>query len=104
MSNARPEGRALGTDCSELEDRRNTSPAAQPATHPLIEPEGVDFDWVADKSDVVIPEQPATAVYVNLQGEIVIRQQCLDGDDDPIIRLRPENVGALIAALRRHAQ
>jgi len=101
MNDARPEGRALSTDRSELEDRRDTSLAAAAATHP--EPEGVDFDWVADKSDVVIPEQPATAVYINLQGAIVIRQQCLDGDDDPIIRIRPENVGTLIAALRRHA-
>lgn len=104
MSNARPEGRALGTDCSELEDRRNTNSAAAAATYPSIEPEGVDFDWVADKSDVAIPEQPATAVYVNLAGAIVIRQQCLDGYDDPVIRIRPENVDALIAALRRHAQ
>jgi hypothetical protein len=103
MSNARPEGRALGTDCSELEGRRNTVPVAEPATHPS-QPDSSDFDWIADRSDIVIPEQPATAVYVNPAGAIVVRQQSLDGNDDQAITLRPENLPTLIAALRRHAQ
>jgi hypothetical protein len=66
------------------------------------EPDSHDFDWLADAVDIVIPEQPETAVYVNTAGAIVIRQRA-DYDDDPIIRIRPECVGALIARLRRVA-
>ena len=39
-----------------------------------------DFDWYKDRDDLVIEEQPATAVYRNPRGSIVIRQK---GDLDP---------------------
>jgi hypothetical protein len=54
------------------------------------------FDWAHDDS-VVIREQPATAVYTNTSGDIVIRQANAQGDDDDaFIFLRPENVQALV--------
>jgi hypothetical protein len=104
MKNAGPhEGPAQETYRSELDNPCDNVSPAGPATY-RDEPEGIDFDWITDKSDVVISEQPATAVYVNLQNAIVIRQESCNGDDDPIIRIRPHNIEALIERLRTVAR
>jgi hypothetical protein len=65
MSNARPEGRALGTDCSEPEDRRNTNSAAAAATHrktdrthssarPTLREPIIVAEWWKNRSGVAI--------------------------------------------------
>lgn len=59
-----------------------------------------DFDW-SDQEDVVLPEQPATAVYVNPRGHIVIRQQ--DDHEDVWIIVQPQNARRLAAAILRAA-
>jgi hypothetical protein len=53
--------------------------------------------------DLVVPHQPAIAVYENTQGAIVICQ-CASAydEEDPIILVRPENLDALIVRLRKH--
>jgi hypothetical protein len=57
------------------------------------------FDWCESES-IVLREQPATAVYINQAGDIVIRQANTYGDDDDdFIFLRPENVPHLVAAI-----
>jgi hypothetical protein len=57
------------------------------------------FDWCESES-IVLREQPATAVYINPAGDIVIRQANAYGDDDDdFIYLRPENVPALVDAI-----
>jgi hypothetical protein len=51
-----------------------------------------DFDW-DDGSAVILREQPATAIYVNPTGALVIRQQrSWDQDEDTWIVIQRENV------------
>jgi hypothetical protein len=59
--------------------------------------------WSADDPDVVIPEQPATAVYKNAMGGVVICQQRgWNEGEDPFVWIQPRNLPAHIAALQRH--
>jgi hypothetical protein len=56
------------------------------------------------EGDMVIPHQPAIAVYENTVGAIVICQCATAYDeDDPIIQVRPEHVEKLIASIRKVA-
>jgi hypothetical protein len=57
-----------------------------------------DFDWVAGDANVVIREQPTTAVYTNPFGQVVIRQQTWPQDDVWVI-VGPEHVAAVIKAM-----
>lgn len=61
-----------------------------------------EFDWRADAEDVVLPDQPATAVYVNPRGAVVIRQT-VEHDDDVWIIVQPSNAAALAKAILRAA-
>jgi hypothetical protein len=58
-----------------------------------------EFSW-RDDATVVLQEQPATAVYVNPSGNIVIRQ---NGDSmqeyHQFVFVRPENVPSLVDAI-----
>ncbi|MCC6948849.1 MAG: hypothetical protein IT539_13860 [Bradyrhizobiaceae bacterium] len=59
-----------------------------------------DFDWSEDDS-VVLKEQPATAVYINPKGCIVIRQEQGPMDDeDSFVFIAPENIERLIVELQ----
>lgn len=63
-----------------------------------------DFDWNhLDPDEDILGHQPRTSIYENVRGAIVIRQEAgpLEEDDAWVI-IRPENIPALIAALRRH--
>ena len=40
-----------------------------------------DFDWSADGSSIILREQPATAVYFNREGSLVIRQHRWPDED-----------------------
>jgi hypothetical protein len=54
------------------------------------------------EGDMVIPHQPAIAVYENTSGAVVIIQAASDYQgEDPIILVRPENLDALIVRLRK---
>lgn len=54
-----------------------------------------EFDWYGDRS-VVVREQLSVAVYVNPNGQMVIRQQCpWERDDDSIIIVNPESAQAV---------
>lgn len=57
-------------------------------------PQDRDFDWVDDRADLVIHEQPATAVYISSDGTIVIRQHRWP-DEDAVVHFRPENLTLL---------
>ena len=52
-----------------------------------------NFDWYSDdgESSIVVRHQPATAVYTNPQGEVVIRQQDQYGDDDDFVYVTKDN-------------
>lgn len=65
---------------------------------------GSDFDWDAIANAVVIPEQAATAVYENPEGNIVIRQAGQYGpDEDAWIVIAPEHAKQLADAILRCA-
>jgi hypothetical protein len=61
-------------------------------------------DDVAD--DLVIHEQPETAVYINTTGAIVIRQRAASGDEneDTVAVIRPEFAAALIERVAELAE
>jgi hypothetical protein len=69
---------------------------------PPLVPKEPEFDpFESGAAEMVIPHQPAIAVYENPFGAVVIRQERLAGDDDdPVIIVRPEHVEKLIARLR----
>jgi hypothetical protein len=53
------------------------------------------------EGDLVVPHQPAIAVYENTSGAVVIIQAATDYQgDDPIILVRAENLDSLICRLR----
>jgi hypothetical protein len=58
------------------------------------DPADDDFDW--SRQDLCIVAQPATAVYGNGAGQIVVRQERtdLDGYSDMWIRISPEHLRA----------
>jgi hypothetical protein len=65
-----------------------------------------DFNWYDDstREDRIIPEQLETAIYLNPNGAVVIRQQAEHGND-PFIVIQPEYVPMLIARLQQlHAE
>jgi hypothetical protein len=64
-----------------------------------------EFDpFEPGSEDLVIPHQPAIAVYENTVGTVVIRQ-ANEGlyEEDPVILVRPEHVEKLIAHIRKVA-
>jgi len=68
-------------------------------TKPPAPPEWDPFE--PDSDVLVVPAQPAIAVYENTVGSITIRQPSSDSnEDDELITVRPEHVEKLIARLR----
>lgn len=66
-----------------------------------VQPNSDDFDW-AENDSVILSAQPATAVYTNRYGDVVIRQH--GDDEDAFIFVRPENAQALCQAIMAEAQ
>ena len=63
--------------------------------------EDFDFSWSKDLSDIVVPSQPAIAVYKNPKGEIIIRQEAIFGnDEDHWIYVQYQNLDPLIEKLK----
>jgi hypothetical protein len=61
-----------------------------------------DFRWTVDNADVVLWEQPTTAVYRNSRNQIVVRQERdAQTEDDPYVVIAVHNVDALIVGLRK---
>jgi hypothetical protein len=61
------------------------------------------FDWTVDGPDaglIICHRQPATAVYENVHGHIVVRQEAYWNDDsDTIATITPDNAGRLTDAI-----
>jgi hypothetical protein len=67
------------------------------------EGESEDFSW-QDTDSVIIPSQPAIAVYFNPRGEIVIRQEsAMHPDEDHFIYIGQKNLRPLIERLQQIA-
>ncbi len=60
-----------------------------------------DFEW--NDKNTVLHLQPRTAVYTNIDGDIVIRQMDNYGDDEPYIVIARNNVAKIAAALLAEA-
>jgi hypothetical protein len=61
----------------------------------------LEFDWSTDP-DVIIHEQPETAVYTNLYGQIVIRQKAGPLEEvDSVVLFNTTCIAALIEELKR---
>lgn len=58
-----------------------------------------DFNWNENKQDLVVQQVDAVAVYINMDGNIVIRQQAFP-NDDAVIVLPKASIPALIKALK----
>jgi hypothetical protein len=64
----------------------------KPENAPQATPEpSEDFDWSNDSS-IVLHEQPATAVYFNKEGSLVLRQRRWP-DDDTFIYIAESSIG-----------
>jgi hypothetical protein len=60
-----------------------------------------DFLWRADNESIIVPEQRATAAYLNCWGQAVIRQeQSWDEDSDTYIIIALDHVPLLIDRLQ----
>lgn len=60
-----------------------------------------EFEWDANNEDVIVPEQRATAVYVNRWGQAVIRQEKVwDEEDDAFVIVDRAHLPALISRLQ----
>jgi ABC-type Zn uptake system ZnuABC Zn-binding protein ZnuA len=74
------------------------------AAGPTKERDFEDFDWHDDPS-VVLRTQPATAIYHNGNGHIVIRQErSWAQEDDPYVMISPENAVTFMEALAKRAR
>jgi hypothetical protein len=63
--------------------------------------ESEDFDW-ADPESIIIPSQPAVAVYFNPRGEVVIRQESqYHPDEDHFVYVGRKNLRPLIERLQQ---
>jgi hypothetical protein len=64
------------------------------------EAESVDFTWDHD-GFVVLKDQPATAIYFNPAGDLVIRQKCAwDQNEDSIIVIAAQNITPFLNGMR----
>ena len=60
-----------------------------------------DFDWSPENEAVIVAPQEAIAVYRNVWNQIVIRAEDADDGVDAFVRISPEHLPRLIAALTR---
>jgi hypothetical protein len=83
-----------------------SDPMVQAAIERLSAPGPDRFDWGSGNPDIVIHEQPVTAIYLNPYGAVVIRQESRtgDNDDDPFVIFTRENLLALINRLKEIEQ
>jgi len=63
-----------------------------------------EYDW-KDTSNTVVPEQRAIAIYMNDEGQVVIRERDggICGEEDAFIVIARESVGPVIERLKQLA-
>ncbi|MDO8877209.1 MAG: hypothetical protein Q8M24_18565 [Pseudolabrys sp.] len=65
----------------------------------MAEEDRLEFDW-STSPNIVIREQPATALYLNPEGSLVIRQKAdWDREEDTFVYIAPNNIEAFIDEL-----
>lgn len=60
-----------------------------------------DWDWnsASARESLVLPRVDALAIYANSNGEIVLRQQGMDGNEDSIIIIPKTQAPEVVAAI-----
>ncbi|WP_432379659.1 hypothetical protein [Duganella sp. P38] len=60
-----------------------------------------DWDWnsASARESLVLPRVDALAIYANSNGEIVLRQQGMDGNEDSIIIIPKSQAPEVVAAI-----
>lgn len=61
------------------------------------------FDW-ADKRSIVVRRVDAIAIYINDEGDIIIRQQHAHQPLDSIVTIPAHSVYAVLERLQRHVK
>ena len=75
--------------CSAPPSEIDSPPPENPARAPEAKS---DFDW-SNPENVALQDQPATALYFNRYGALVIRQcRAWDQDEDTFVYISPENI------------
>jgi hypothetical protein len=75
----------------------------RPATQPIISwPEHDGFDWASE--DVVLEQQPKTAIYIDVRGCVVVRQERWYEDEDAIVIITRESLRTVIRRLQEIAE
>lgn len=74
------------------------------AARATLAPDPDDFNWHDDES-IVLREQPATAIYTNKHGVLVIRQKAeWDAEHDTFAFITPENAVRFMESLAKVAR
>jgi hypothetical protein len=69
---------------------------------PVAKPEPEENHFLPESESLVLPSQPAIAIYTNRYGQIVIRQEATGCDDeDHFVYICPHHLDAVIVRLRR---
>jgi hypothetical protein len=102
--------RVVGCDHKTVGKIRGKTPPSVPIASPPIaaavkpdreEPEENHF--LPESESMVLPSQPAIAIYTNRYGQIVIRQEATGCDDeDHFVYICPHHLDAVIVRLRRY--
>lgn len=98
------ESTAASTPTSLLHKNKEQSVAEEiiaQATAALAQAGPDEFDWSADDSIVVKP-RPGIAIYENRLGDVVVRTQSTDGDEDYFAYITPEGLPAVLKALKAY--
>jgi hypothetical protein len=76
------------------------TPALVPTEEPMPR-EPREFQWRPENEDIIVPRQPALAIFRNAWDQIIIRQERdWDDEDDAYIRISRENLSTVIARLQ----
>jgi hypothetical protein len=82
---------------------QSTSPLLATAAKPEPE-EPEENHFLPESESLVLPSQPAIAVYTNRYNQVVIRQEATgpDQDEDYFVFVCPQHLDALIVRLRKY--
>jgi hypothetical protein len=94
------ENQTKGPTTPENELAPEFSAEAQCEVCATPKPRNPRFDWGPENDDVLVPSQPALAVYVNPWCQIVIRQEGEIFEEDSWVIIGPAHVPALIENCR----
>ena len=86
----------------DVETKPVVSAVSRPSARPEPETEE-NFDWSAANPDLVVPHQPAIAVYGNPFGQIIIRTENTDFgscEEDRFVQITPHHLPAVIRKLQ----